>query len=423
MSASTRYAAVVLLIALAVGCGARPDDPPATPSAPSHPAHRALAPHRRAGARPPAADPARPFTLVATGDVIPAHPEVLGTAQDDAPVDGGYDFRPMLRGVATVVRAADLALCHLEAPLGPLDGPFTGYPELQAPPQVATALKATGFDSCATASDHALDQGGEGVRRTLEALDTVGLRHTGTARNAAEAARPALLRAPGGALVAHLAYAYGTDDARPPRVAPWAVNRIAPGRILADARAARRAGADVVAVSLYWGTEYRTAPDARQRRLARVLTAARTAGRPDIDLIVGSHAHTPQPFERLHGTRGTRGTRTPDDDRRTEADMHDSGTWVAYGLGDLLGGTHHDENGRMSAAARFTFTPPPAPGDRWKITKAEFVPLWWDAEAGRVINVNKAIRTGRPDLKPIRHSIRHTVLSKGARKAGLVMGR
>ncbi|MCZ1019293.1 CapA family protein [Streptomyces noursei] len=422
MTALTRYAAVVLLIALAVGCGARPDDPPATPSAPSSPAHRALAPHRRAGARPPAAAPARPFTLVATGDVIPAHPEVLGTAQDDAPVFGGYDFRPMLRGVAPVVRAADLALCHLEAPLGPLDGPFTGYPELQAPPQVATALKATGFDSCATASDHALDQGGEGVRRTLEALDTVGLRHTGTARNAAEAARPALLRASGGALVAHLAYAYGTDDARPPRVAPWAVNRIAPGRILADARAARRAGADVVAVSLYWGTEYRTAPDARQRRLARVLTAARTAGRPDIDLIVGSHAHTPQPFERLHGTRGTRGTRAQDD-RQTEADKHDSGTWVAYGLGDLIGGTHHDENGRMSAAARFTFTPPPTPGDRWKITKAEFVPLWWDAEAGRVINVNKAIRTGRPDLKPIRHSIRHTVLSKGARKAGLVMGR
>ncbi|MYT34257.1 MULTISPECIES: CapA family protein [unclassified Streptomyces] len=424
MSAFTRYALAVLLAALAVGCGPLPDArPPAPRSAPTHTASRRpaapSAPSRRPGTRAAGTVPARPFTLVATGDVIPAHPEALDTAQDDAPMAGGYDFRPMLRGVTPVVRTADLALCHLAAPLGPLDGPFTGYPELQAPPQVATALKATGFDSCATATDHALDQGKGGVRRTLDALDTVGLRHTGTARNAAEAARPTLLRVPGGAVVAHLAYTYDAEGARPPKDAPWAISPLDSGRILADARAARRAGADVVVVSPYWGTEYRTAPDARQRRLARILAAARTDGRPDIDLIVGSHTHTPQPFEKVHGTWVAR---TPDG-RRAAAEMHDSGTWVAYGLGDLMGGTHHDGNGRMSAAARFTFTPPTAPGGRWKITKAEFVPLWWDARAGRVLDVDKAIKAGRPDLKPIRRRIRQLVLSRHANKAGLTMGR
>ncbi|WP_438484569.1 CapA family protein [Streptomyces sp. S186] len=422
MSAFTRYVLAVLLAALAVGCGALPDArPPAPRSAPAHTTHRPAAPPappRRTGTRAAAgAAPGRPFTLVATGDVIPAHPEALDTAQHDAPMAGGYDFRPMLRGVTPVVRAADLALCHLEAPLGPLDGPFTGYPELQAPPQVATALKATGFDSCATATDHALDQGKGGVRRTLDALDTVGLRHAGTARDAAEAARPTLLRTPGGAVVAHLAY--GTEGTRPPKDAPWAISPLAPGRILADARAARRAGADVVVVSPYWGTEYRTAPDARQRRLARILAAARTDGRPDIDLIVGSHTHTPQPFEKVHGTWVVR---TPHG-RRAEAEISDGGTWVAYGLGDLMGGTHHDASGRMSAAARFTFAPPATPGGRWKITKAEFVPLWWDARAGRVLNLDKAIKLGRPDLKPIRQRIRQVVLSRHANKAGLTMGR
>ncbi|MGG2460050.1 CapA family protein [Streptomyces sp. RGM 3693] len=424
MSAFTRYVTAVLFVVLAVGCGARPDAPPPAPrSTPPHPAPRAAlpspAPHRRAGARPAGTTPARPFTLVATGDVIPAHPDAVGTAQDDAPVDGGYDFRPMLRGVAPVIAHADLALCQLEAPLGPLDGPFTGYPELQAPPQIATALKATGFDSCATASSHALDQGEDGVRRTLDALDTVGLRHTGTARGAAEAARPALLRTPGGALVAHLSYTYDAEDTRAPKDAPWMMNPLAPGRILADARAARRAGADVVVVSPYWGTEYRTAPDAGQLRLARLLTAARTDGRPDIDLILGSHAHTPQPYEKV---RGTWVARTPEG-RRVAAHMRESGTWVAYGLGDLIGGTHHDEGGKMSTAARFTFTPPTTPGGRWEIAKAECVPLWWDEAAGRVINLNKAIHAGRSDLKPLRQHIRHVVLSRGAGKAGLVMGR
>ncbi|MEU7637714.1 CapA family protein [Streptomyces sp. NPDC039016] len=423
MSAFTRYATAVLLVALAVGCGARPDAPPPAPrSTPPHPASRAAPPsppHRRTGARPAETAPARPFTLVATGDVIPSYPDAVGTAQDDASVDGGYDYRPMLRGVAPVIAHAGLALCHLAAPLGPLDGPFTGYPDLQAPPQIATALKATGFDSCATASHHALDQGEGGVRRTLDALDTVGLRHTGTARGAAEAAHPTLLRAPGGALVAHLAYTYEAGEVRPPSDAPWMMNPLDPGRILADARAARRAGADVVVVSPYWGTEYRAAPDARQLRLARLLAAARTDGRPDIDLIVGSHAHTPQPFEKL---RGTGAVRTPEGGPAA-AGRHESGTWVAYGLGDLIGGTHHDERGGMSTAARFTFAPPTTPGGRWEIAKAEFVPLWWDERAGRVIDLNRAIDAGRQDLEPLRHDIRHMVLSRGAGKAGLAMGR
>ncbi|QHC24388.1 CapA family protein [Streptomyces sp. GS7] len=423
MSAFTRCAAAVLLAALAAGCGSRADAPPDTPR--RGPAYRAARPsaagarHRRAGTRPAAAGPARPFTMVASGDVVPAHPEALGTAQDDAPVDGGYDFRPMLRGVQPVIHGAGLALCHLAAPLGPLDGPFTGYPKLQAPPQVATALKATGFDACATASNHVLDQGVAGVRHTLDVLDTVGLRHTGSARGAAEAARPVLLRAPGGARVAQLSYTYGTDGAKRPAGAPWAANLLDPRKVVADARAARRAGADIVVVSAHWGTEYRTAPDAQQLRLARALTAARTDGRPDIDLIVGSHTHTPQPYEKVDGT----GAGRPQDGRAAADDVHGSGTWVAYGLGDLIGGSTHDERGDMSTAARFTFTPPATPGGRWEITKAEFVPLWWDAEAGRVINVNQAIKAGRRDLEPLRHRIRGIVLSRGAHQAGLVMGR
>ncbi|KUL37234.1 hypothetical protein ADL22_22390 [Streptomyces sp. NRRL F-4489] len=406
MSAFSRYAAAALLpvlaalAALATGCGAGPDAPPADapgsgarrPAAP-HPAQRAArpVPHHRAGA--PAA---RPFTLIASGDVIPTHPDVLDTARDDAPVAGGYDFRPMLRGIRPLISGAGLALCHLQAPLGPLDGPFTGYPALQAPPQIAAALKATGFDSCATASHHALDQGPDGVRRTLDALDTVGLRHTGTARDAAEAARPALLRTPGGALVAHLAYAYATDGDRPPEDAPWAIAPLDPRRVLADARAARRAGADVVVVSPYWGTEYRTAPDTRQLRLARTLTAARAGGRPAIDLIVGGgRAHTPQPFEKVNGT------------------------WVVYGLGDQLAGAMSQERGDWGTAARFRFVPPARPGERWRVARAEYVPLLTDT--GPPVRVLDLGRT--PGYEDARAEIRRAVLSRGAADDGLVRGR
>ncbi|QIK05519.1 CapA family protein [Streptomyces sp. ID38640] len=389
MSAYTRYAAAALLAALAVGCTSPHSVPrPATrPTPEPTPRAHAGAPVTKGAGR-------QPFTLVAAGDVLPSDPEVLATARRDAPHDG-YDYRPMLKGVRPVISSADLALCHLDAPLGPLSGPFTGHPVLQAPPQIATALKATGYDACATASHHALDRGVPGVQRTLEALDTVGLRHTGSARDAAEGARPALLRAPGGARVAQLAYTYGTGGGRRPAYAPWTVNLLDEKRIIKDAREARRAGADVVVVSPYWGTEYRTAPDARQIRLARALTASETAGRPDIDLIVGTRAHTPQPYEKVNGT------------------------WVVYGLGDQLSGVMKKPRGNWGSIARFRFAPPHRAGRRWRVTTAEYLPQL--VEQGKRVRVRNLATTGGHDR--IRTSIGTAVLSRGAAADGLTRGR
>ncbi|MFG2092132.1 CapA family protein [Streptomyces sp. NPDC048612] len=388
MSAYTRYAAAALLAALAVGCTRPHSVPRPAPRATPEPAPRA-----HAGA-PVTGAAGRPFTLVAAGEVRPADPEVLATARRDAPHDG-YDYRPMLKGVRPVVSAADLALCHLDAPLGPLAGPFPGHPAPQAPPQIATALKATGYDSCATASRHTLDRGVPGVRRTLEALDTVGLRHTGSARDAAEGARPALLRAPGGARVAQLAYTFDAGGGRRPAFAPWTVNRLDARRIVADARAARRAGADVVVVSPYWGTEFRTAPDARQTGLARALTAAGTDGRPDIDLIVGTGAHTPQPYEKVNGT------------------------WVVYGLGDQLSGAAQQPRGNGGTLARFRFAPPHHPGGRWRVTAAEYLPQL--VTQGKRVRVRDLATTHGHDR--VREDIGRAVLSRGAAADGLTAGR
>ncbi|MDX2294263.1 MULTISPECIES: CapA family protein [Streptomyces] len=347
----------------------------------------------------PAAKPAG-FTLVASGDVLP-HDSIIRRAAADAG-DGGYDFRPMLAGVRSVVSRADLALCHMETVYGKEGGPYTGYPAFKSPPEVATALKATGYDSCSTASNHTLDDGAAGLGRTLDALDAAGVKHAGSARTAAEAARPTLLKA-GGATVAQLAYTYDTNGYPLPAGQPWAVNLLDEAQVLADARAARAAGADVVVVSVHWGTEWQTEPDERQLSLARSLTASRTGGRPDIDLIVGTHAHVPQAYEKVNGT------------------------WVIYGMGDQIAGdmiNHEgvfDPRGNQGTLGRFTFAPPKRPGARWEVTKAEFVPQWFDTGRGRVVNL------GADDSDPrhpgIRETIRQVVLGRGADKDGLTLGK
>ncbi len=347
----------------------------------------------------PSGKGARGFTLVASGDVLP-HASIIERARFDAG-GTGYDFRPMLAGVKEVVSRADLALCHMETVYGE-KGHYTGYPLFKSPPEVARGLAATGYDGCSTASDHSLDDGAAGILRTLNALDRAKVRHAGTARTADEARTVTVLRA-GQAKVAHLAYTYGVSGFPLPPEQPWAVNMIDESKILADARAARKGGADVVVVSLHWGTEWQDRPDDEQVTLARDLTAARTDGRPDIDLILGTHAHVPQAYEKVNGT------------------------WVVYGMGDQIAGAMYndrgvqDPRGNQSTLARFTFAAPDRKGGRWEVSKAEFVPQLFDIDAGRVVDLNRALAKGA-DVRGVRDRIRDVVLSRGAGKDGLTMG-
>lgn len=390
-------AAIALLLAAATGCTGQQ---PTTPAPSGPPAAR--------GAGGQGADGPRPFTLLAAGDVLP-HSSVIDQAAADAG-GAGYDFAPMLAGVAPVVSGADLAFCHMETVYGKEGGPYTGYPSFKSPPEIATALRTTGFDSCSTASNHTLDDGAEGVRRTLDALDEAGIRHAGSARTAAEAARPTILPAgpgKGAAKVAHLAYTYGTNDIPLPAGRPWTVNVTDERKIVEEARAARRAGADVVVLSAHWGTEWQDEPDAQQLELAERLTASTDQGRPDIDLIIGTHAHVPQAYEKVNGT------------------------WVVYGMGDQIAGAMinyegaQDPRGNQSSMGRFTFAPPAKPGERWKVKKAEFVPQWYDTVTGRAVNLNASLGSSGEEaeqLREVRDRIRTVVLGRGADEDGLLMG-
>ncbi len=396
MTKRTRQASAflcALLLSAAAGCSAAGEPAPARLGESGGPASSA------AGA--PAA---KGFTLVASGDVLP-HTSVIQRAANDADGDG-HDFRPMFSGVKPVVSGADLALCHMETIYGEEGGPFSGYPAFVSPPSVADALKATGYDGCSTASNHTLDDGADGLRRTLDRFDKVGLKHAGSARTAAEAATVTTYTA-GSAKVAHLAYTYDTNGYPMPQGQPWAVKLMEQDKIVADARAARKAGADVVLVSLHWGTEWQTAPDENQLSLGRALTASQTGGRPDIDMILGTHAHIPQAYEKVNGT------------------------WIVYGMGDQVAGEMfnysgaRDMRGNYGSIGRFTFAPPAAPGQRWQVAKAEFVPQMMDLSIGRVVNLSATLaeNPGHGEYESAQDAITEAVLSRGAAKDGLTMAK
>ncbi|MFI6763345.1 CapA family protein [Micromonospora sp. NPDC050417] len=288
----------------------------------------------------------RLLTVLGAGDVL-IHPEVTAQAKRDAGQAGGYDFFPMFERVAPAISGADLAICHLETPLAPAAGPFQGYPSFSAPPQVVDGLRRAGFDACSTASNHTLDQGAQGVKRTLDALDAAGLGHAGSARDAAEANTPRIYEA-AGVKVGHLSYTLNFNGLERPAGKLWMANLIEPAKILDAAKRLRAAGAEIVVLSLHWGTEYQHLPDADQLDWVKPLIES-----PDINLILGHHAHVVQPFEEFNDK------------------------WVVYGMGNQIA-RHADpvNDNREGVMARITFTEM-APKE-WKITEAAAIPIWTD---------------------------------------------
>lgn len=251
------------------------------------------------------------FTIVAGGDVLP-HDTVNRYARES----GTTDFVPLMAPVRDWIEGGDLALCNMEVPLAPPGTQPSGYPMFGAPTELAQNLATLGWDGCSTGTNHTLDRGYAGVVHTLDTFDSVGLGHDGSARSQAEAdvAQLYVLERAGQTItVAQIGATWGTNGIPIPSDAPWAATLLDAERLVAQATAAREDGADLVIATLHWGVEYQAAPTDDQVALAQALADSR-----QVDLIIGTHAHVPQPMAKLAGGPGG------------------DGMWVAYGLGNFI---------------------------------------------------------------------------------------
>jgi poly-gamma-glutamate capsule biosynthesis protein CapA/YwtB (metallophosphatase superfamily) len=313
----------------------------------------------------------RGFTIAATGDILP-HEAVLAQAATYGQQTGReYDFRPMFTEVAPYLRAADLAVCHLEVPLSADNADVFGggdrrtasdQPLFHAPWQLADAIADAGFDTCSTAHNHSLDGGPSGVADTLDALERVGVAAAGTARTREEAAEPTLLDV-GGVTVAHLSYTYGLNDVPIPADGEWMVDVTDHDAILARTRTARTAGAEFVLLSLHQGTENEVEPSPSQRTNADVLLAE-----GGVDLIVGHHAHVVQPLERFHGRV------------------------AAHGVGNLLSNMHAAVTGERSQDGVIALFEVVEDEDgTFVVGSVSYVPTWVDLSTHVVVDVGTAL--------------------------------
>ena len=251
------------------------------------------------------------FTLAVSGDILP-HSRLWQGAKRNAIANSttnqsgdGYDFRPMFALVKPILSSVDLAICHLETPIAPPDEELSTFPFFGVPSEITDALAYAGYDRCSTASNHAMDRGTRGIDTTLNALDRVGISHTGMARTPSEI-NPKLIFV-NGIAIAHMSYTFSYNGLPAANGETWRSALIDTDRILRDVRQARKLGAQVVMLSMHWGNERESTPSSYQIKIADAITKS-----GEVDLIIGSHAHVLQPIKLVNGT------------------------WVIYGLGNFL---------------------------------------------------------------------------------------
>ena len=317
----------------------------------------------------------RRYTIAVTGDILLHMPVTDRAAQYARERDSGTrDFRPMFDPIRALVSGADLAICHLETPLSADGQNLAGNPVFSSAPEIAPAIADAGFDGCSTASNHSYDGGDIGVRSTLDHLDVAGLQHRGSARTEAERAAPTIYDL-GRLRVAHLSYTSFLNGAHPND--PWMIDLVDLDRmsiVATDATEARRAGADLVVVSVHWGNEFARAPSGTQVDLADALTAV-----ADVDVVVGHHAHVVQPIEQRNGK------------------------WVVFGLGNLLSNQHAGSccpvDSEDGVIVRFTVEMSEAGAS---IVGVDFTPTWVDRNTYAIVPVSVA--AFNPALDPATRS-------------------
>nr|WP_315230398.1 CapA family protein [uncultured Albidiferax sp.] len=194
-----------------------------------------------------------------------------------------------LSAIAPLLQAADVAIGNLETSIA---RPTTGTPldnkiyTFRSAPNTVNVLKGR-FHAMSVANNHSGDFGRDAFMETLDHLRTAGIAAFGGGANLTEAHKPYWIEKHG-IRIAVLGY----DEFKPrsfeagatwPGVA-WSED----SHVVADIRAARAAGADVVIPFMHWGWESEPGPTPRQRELAKIMVQA------GADAVVGSHPHVTQ---------------------------------------------------------------------------------------------------------------------------------
>lgn len=287
---------IILMIASFTGCSKTLQElPVVTPIATAIPT---LAPTEIPTPQPTKAPQPIEIILGGTGDIM-VHKKQLEDAQYTARYEDGYSyyFEHNFKYIKAALEYPDLMLGNLETVFASASKGYTGFPNFNSPDSLASALKNAGFDVLTNANNHALDQGKDGLLRTISILDENNLYHTGTFDSIESYDTPLVIDVNGvnvGILAA--AYAYQNLGTLEDEEQEYMISKSSEEYLKAEVEDLKSAGAQIIVASMHWGYENTYELYEDQKMLAPILVKA------GVDVIFGHHPHILQPIEYMEVT-------------------------------------------------------------------------------------------------------------------------
>lgn len=250
-------------------------------------------------------------SITAVGDIL-LHGRVYGGLNKKK----NYEFSRQLENVKDLLGKTDITVANLESIIAGNEIGLSSFPKFNAPVEIGYTLKDMGVDIVTIANNHVLDRGEEGLLKSIENLEEIGLEYDGAYKSFEDRDRLRIIEK-NGLKICFLSYTSGTNGIKIPQGKPYLVNSLRTMSLVNIRREMRRIKrenlADAIIVNLHFGKEYSLKPSSSQRELAAELSDS------GADVILGHHPHVLQPPEWIENSHGMK-------------------TFVAYSLGNFFSG-------------------------------------------------------------------------------------
>lgn len=255
------------------------------------------------------AEPSEPaddgtVTVAAMGDML-AHDSINLNAE----TADGYDYTPYFSSITDSYADADVVFCNQEGLSAGADFGISGYPTFNAPEQFAIDLNAgAGCNAINLANNHIGDKGQEAIDRTREVWDGIDPLLISGANRSPEEQQEVSYTEVNGITIALVSFAEYSNDGS---VSDYGLNLFGNDALFTQLLTEARANADIVMLSMHWGTEDSNEVNDAQRDYSQ------RAADLGVDVLIGTGPHVLQQTTWLDGADGHR-------------------TLVWYSLGNLL---------------------------------------------------------------------------------------
>ncbi|MBB5183804.1 CapA family protein [Catenisphaera adipataccumulans] len=253
------------------------------------------------------------FTFMGVGDNL-IHGAIYYWQQQ---AGDGYNFDSMYKPISKYTNK-DINYINYETICAGEELGLEGYPLFNGPVEINDAVYKAGFNWMSLCSNHTYDMGLEGVVKELNYMhkNCPDMTVTGAYTSKKAAQTPTVIKV-NGLRIGLASYTYGLNGFKLDDDHKWLINQISESKIKSDIKKLNKVS-DVQMVTMHWGTEYQTTPNAMQKKYAKLLNKL------GVEVIIGTHPHVIEPVTYIKG------------------DKQD--TLCYYSLGNFISAQDHNEN-------------------------------------------------------------------------------